>query len=289
MSGRALASRAAGGDLSEILPRVDPRRRTRILGILNLTPDSFHDGGIDASIEASLERARDMVGAGADGLDVGAESSRPGAQPVSADEELSRLLPVLERVVELGVPVSVDTVKASVAREALAAGATIVNDISALSHDPGMAEVCAEAGAAVVLMHMRGNPRDMHTRTDYEDVVAESVHHLEERIEAAVAAGIPERRILVDPGIGFAKTAEQSLEILRRLPEYGVLGRPVLLGASRKSFLSRFSEGGTESRLESTLAAGVVGILGGARVLRVHDVGEHVRVARVTEAVEGSR
>jgi dihydropteroate synthase len=179
-------------------------------------------------------------------------------------------------------------VKASVAREALARGASLVNDVSALTCDPEMAAVCAEAGAPVVLMHRRGSARNMQELATYDDVVTETIRFLEERMEFAIRSGIPERRILVDPGIGFAKTAEQSLEILRRLPEYHALGRPVLLGASRKSFLSRFSEEGSGSRLEGTLAVSVVAILAGVSILRVHDVLENVRAARVTEAIRGA-
>ena len=279
---------AAGIDpLGHLLPRRDPLRRTRLLGVLNLTPDSFYDGGRDASPEAAAGRAGRMVAAGADALDLGAESSRPGAEPVSEREELNRLLPVLERVMELGVPVSVDTVKAGVARRALAAGAAIVNDISAFQIDPDMAAVCAEAGAPVILMHMRGSPRDMQTRTDYDDVVSEVVRHLEERLEAAVKAGIPETNVLLDPGIGFAKTPEQSLELLRRLPELCALGRPVVVGASRKSFLSRYSGEAAADRLPGTLAAGTLAVQRGAHVLRVHDVDEHARVLRTAEAVLG--
>jgi len=273
--------------LREIIPRRDPERRTRLLGILNLTPDSFHDGGIDSSTEESVGRARAMVEAGADALDLGAESSRPGAEPVPETEELRRLLPVLERVVEFGVPVSVDTVKSGVARRALRAGATLINDISALTADPALAEVCAEAGAAVILMHMRGRPRDMQRRTDYTDVVSETIRGLEERMETAVRAGIPERRVLLDPGIGFAKTAEQSLEILRRLPEYAVLGRPLVVGASRKSFLRRYSGETTAERLPGTLAVTALAVRAGAHVLRVHDVRENAAAVRTAEAVLG--
>lgn len=274
--------------LEPLIPRRDPLRRTRLLGVLNLTPDSFFDGGKDAAPEGAVARARAMVAAGADALDLGAESSRPGAEPVDERQELARLLPVLEQVVELGVPVSVDTVKAGVARRALAGGARIVNDISALTADPGMASVCAEAGAAVILMHMRGSPRDMQTRTDYDDVVDEVARHLTERLEAAVRAGIPEERVLLDPGIGFAKTAEQSLAILRRLPELVAIGRPIVIGASRKSFLSRYSGKAAADRLPGTLAVGALAVQRGARVLRVHDVDEHARAVRAAEAVLGA-
>jgi dihydropteroate synthase len=272
-------------ELRDIIPQRDPPRRTRLLGILNLTPDSFHDGGRDSSVEDSVARARVMVEAGADALDLGAESSRPGARPVSEREELDRLLPVLERVVELGVPVSVDTVKAGVARRALQAGATIVNDVSALSFDPLMAEVCAAEGAAVILMHRRGGPGDMQSLTAYQDVVGEVLSYLEKRVAFAAGAGIPPRRILVDPGIGFAKTAEQSLELVGRLAEFRALGRPIVLGASRKSFLSRYSGKDTAERLPGTLAVTALAVLAGVSVLRVHDVAENAAAARTAEAV----
>jgi dihydropteroate synthase len=275
-------------DLQGIIPRRSDRR-TRLLGILNLTPDSFHDGGVDASVADTVRRARRLVEDGADALDLGAESSRPGAAPVPEAEELRRLLPVLEAVVELGVPVSVDTVKAGVARRALRGGARIVNDISALAHDPEMAGVCAESGASVILMHMRGSPRTMQTRTDYADVVGEVRAHLERRIEHAVRAGIAESRILVDPGIGFAKSADQSLELLRRLGELRALGRPVVVGASRKSFLSRYSGKETEDRLPGTLAVTALAVRDGADVLRVHDVKENAAAVRTAEALAERR
>ncbi|MGQ0722222.1 MAG: dihydropteroate synthase [Candidatus Eiseniibacteriota bacterium] len=276
-------------ELRDIIPPRDPQRRTRLLGILNLTPDSFHDGGRDASVEDSVARARAMVEAGADALDLGAESSRPGAAPVSEREELDRLLPVLERVVELGVTVSVDTVKAGVARRALQAGATLVNDVSALSSDPAMADVCAEAGAAVILMHRRGRPQDMQSLADYDDVVGEVLRYLEGRLRAAIRSGIDERRILVDPGIGFAKTAEQSLEVVSRLGELRSLGRPVVLGASRKSFLSRYSGKETTERLPGTIAVTALAVLAGVEVIRVHDVAENAAAARTIEAVLSRR
>jgi dihydropteroate synthase len=272
-------------DVAAIWPAREPARRTRLLAILNLTPDSFHDGGRDASVEAAIRRGRALVDAGADGLDLGAESSRPGAAPVSEDEELARLLPVLEGVRELGVPVSVDTVKSRVAERALAAGASIVNDISGLRADPEMGAVCARAGCPVILMHMRGSPRDMQSRTDYDDVIAETRRFLDSAVESAVAVGIAEERIVLDPGIGFAKTAEQNLEILRRLDEYSESGRPILVGASRKSFLGRFGGRDSDDRLEATLAVSAWAVARGASVLRVHDVVENLRVVRATEAI----
>jgi dihydropteroate synthase len=276
--------------LRDLIPRAEPGRRTRLLGILNVTPDSFHDGGIDASADDSAERARRMVDEGADALDLGGESSRPGALDVPEARELDRVLPVLERVVGLGVPVSIDTVKSGVAREALRRGATIVNDISAGTHDPAMLGACAEAGAGVILMHMRGRPREMQALAEYDDVVEETKRFLAERAEAAVRAGIAASRILLDPGLGFAKTAEHNLAILAGLSEYADLGFPIVVGASRKSFLSRYSDGaGATDRLEATLAVSSAAVLAGARVLRVHDVRANRRAVAAVEAILEAR
>ncbi|MFN8178165.1 MAG: dihydropteroate synthase [bacterium] len=271
--------------LARLVPRREPSRRTRIVGILNLTPDSFHDGGVDPTPLAAVARARAMVEAGADAIDLGAESTRPGAEPVSAARELERLLPVLEGLCNLGVPLSVDTTKAEVAAHAIESGAAIVNDVSGLTADPEMAAVCASTGAGLVLMHRRGDPRTMRSLTDYDDVVDETRRFLADAMERAVRAGVDAERIVIDPGLGFAKTADQNLEILRRLGEYRPLGRPVLVGASRKSFLARFDAPATEDRLEGTLATTVLAVLGGASLVRVHDVLENRRAILVTEAV----
>ncbi len=276
------------GDLDAWLPSREPGRRTRLLAVLNVTPDSFHDGGEDPTPLAAVARAERFVADGADALDLGAESTRPGADPISADEEWKRLRPVLERLPELDVPISVDTMKADVADRALEAGATVINDVSGLAHDPEIADVVAARGAALVLMHMRGDARTMQSMTDYRDVVAESVHFLEEAVDRAVRAGVPESRIAVDPGLGFAKTADHNLEILRRLPEYLALGRPVLVGASRKSFLARYDAHDSEDRLAGTIASTTLAVLGGAGIVRVHDVRENRRAVLVTEAVLGS-
>jgi len=281
---------AAGAALRGLLPRADPDRRTRLLAILNLTPDSFHDGGADASADDAAKRAERLVGEGADALDLGGESSRPGADGVPEAVELDRVLPVLERVADLGVPLSVDTVKAGVAREALRRGATIVNDISGATADPAMLEVCADAGCGLILMHMRGKPRDMQAHARYEDVVGETKRFLAERAEAAIRAGVSPGRILLDPGLGFAKTADHNLEILARLSEYHDLGFPIVVGASRKSFLSRYSDGDdSDDRLEATLAVTAAAVLAGAQVLRVHDVRANRRAAAAAEAVAAAR
>jgi dihydropteroate synthase len=256
------------------------------MGILNVTPDSFSDGGLYRSRDAALRRAEEMVREGAGMLDVGAESTRPGAVAVSAGQELERLLPVLEALRQaVPVPVSVDTRKAEVAREALAAGAELVNDISALD-DPEMARVVAETGAGLVLMHMRGTPETMQLDPRYDDVVGEVGEELRVGLDRAVAAGIDPERIVVDPGIGFAKTGAHNLELLSRLSELGSLGRPVLLGVSRKAFIGALLGGaGPTERAVGTAAACVVGLLQGARIFRVHDVRVVREALAVAEAI----
>jgi dihydropteroate synthase len=275
-------------ELDGLIPRRDPHRRTRILGILNVTPDSFHDGRAGATPDEAASRARRMVEHGADAVDVGAESTRPDARPVTEAEETARLLPVLQRLRDLGVPVSVDTTKARVAQASLAAGARIINDVSGLQRDPEIADVCAEAGAALILMHMRGVPGTMRSLATYDDVVAETIRFLGAAVEEAVRRGVPERHILVDPGLGFAKTAEHNLEILRRLGEYRALGRPLVLGASRKSFLAAYDGESTADRLAGTLATSTIAVLAGVDVLRVHDVRDNRRAILTTEAVAAS-
>jgi dihydropteroate synthase len=282
----ALEAEPAG--LGRLVPRRDPGRRTRLVGILNVTPDSFHDGGRDRDARDSLLRARAMVEAGADALDVGAESTRPGAGPVDARRELERLLPVLALVSGLGVPISVDTTKAEVAARALDAGATLLNDVSGLTRDPEIAAVCAAKGAGLILMHMCGTPQTMRGLARYDDVVAETKRFLADAVERAVRAGVSADRIVIDPGLGFAKTAHHNLEILRRLPEYLELGCPILVGASRKSFLAPYDAPDSGDRLEGTLATSALAILGGASLLRVHDVRENRRAVLVTEAILGA-
>jgi dihydropteroate synthase len=257
------------------------------MGILNVTPDSFSDGGeIHGDPGRALARARAMVDAGAALLDVGGESTRPGAARVSVDEELARVLPVIEALVrELPVPVSVDTRKAAVARAALAAGAAIVNDVSGLAHDPGMAAAVAEGEAGLVLMHMRGEPADMMERAVYGDVVREVARELGAAVAAARAAGIAGDAIVIDPGIGFAKTAEHSLTVLKRLAELSALGHPILVGPSRKSFLGKVLDAPLAERVAGTVAACVVAYGAGARLFRVHDVAPVVQALRVAEAI----
>ncbi|MDA8099241.1 MAG: dihydropteroate synthase [Nitrospiraceae bacterium] len=265
--------------------------RTHIMGILNVTPDSFSDGGQFGTTDRAVIHAREMARDGADIIDIGGESTRPGAAPLPEDEELRRIIPVIKQVTaETALPVSVDTYKAPVARKALEAGAAIVNDISGLRFSPDMARVVADHGAAVVLMHIKGTPRDMQQNPVYDDVVAEILGYLEESIGIATAAGIPRDRILIDPGIGFGKTVEHNLAILARLDEFRALGCPIVLGTSRKRFIGTVL-GITEprERIEGTAATVALGIERGAHVLRVHDVRPMVRVARMTDAIVKSQ
>jgi dihydropteroate synthase len=246
----------------------------QVMGIVNVTPDSFFDGGLYLDARAAIDHGLALERAGATILDVGGESTRPGANPVPEDEELRRVLPVIEglRARDSGAQLSIDTSKAPVARAALAAGATLVNDVTALRGDPGMAEVIAAAGADCCLMHMLGEPRTMQRDPRYGDVVSEIKAFLEQRLSIAVAAGVAEERILVDPGIGFGKTTEHNLELLRRLDEIVALGRPVVIGTSRKSFLGKITARPVEDRIAATIATNLVAYQRGARVFRVHDV-----------------
>ena len=265
-------------------------RRTLVMGVLNVTPDSFSDGGAhfftsDRAVDA-IEAGRAMAAAGADIVDVGGESSRPGAEPVGVDEERRRVVPVVAALADEGVVVSVDTTKAAVARDAVAAGASIVNDISAGCFDADLIPTVAELGAGYVLMHMRGNPTTMQQEARYGDVVGEVFDFLGDRLAACSEAGLDHERIALDPGIGFAKTAAHNLELLRRLREFTSLGRPLLMGASRKSFLGTIT-GVTDpaERVDGSLAAAVISVTGGARIVRVHDVAETARAVRVADAV----
>jgi dihydropteroate synthase len=263
-------------------------RRTLVMGILNVTPDSFSDGGAFLEPDAAVERAKRMLAEGADLVDIGGESTRPGADPVPVEEEVRRVVPVVARVVrETGGVVSVDTRKARVAEEALAAGAEIVNDVSALRDDPRMADVVARMGCGVVLMHMQGDPKTMQRDPRYGDVVADVTAFLRERGRAAFHAGVLDEAIVYDPGLGFGKTYEHNLVLLRRLPELvRALGRPVVVGPSRKSFVGT-ALGGVppDARLEGTAAAVAAAVLGGASVVRVHDVAAMTKVAKVADAI----
>ncbi|HEX3911794.1 MAG TPA: dihydropteroate synthase [Solirubrobacteraceae bacterium] len=254
----------------------------RLMGIVNATPDSFSDGGRFLDPRKAVDHALALIDQGAAILDVGGESTRPGAEPVAAAEELGRVLPVVEGIASAiadaeadtgGAQISIDTSKASVARAALAAGASLVNDVSALRADPEMASLVAESGAECCLVHMQGEPRTMHRDPHYEDVVDEVKAFLQERLEFALSAGIEERHVLLDPGIGFGKTVEHNLALLARLAELAELGRPLVIGTSRKSFLARVAQAPPDSdRLAGTLATNVLALERGASVFRVHDV-----------------
>jgi dihydropteroate synthase len=271
------------------------------MGVVNVTPDSFSDGGLFLDPGAAVAHGLQLVEEGAEILDVGGESTRPGAEPVAAEEELRRVLPVVEgfAAVASGAVISIDTSKASVARATLAAGATLVNDVTALRGDPEMAGVVAQGGAECCLMHMLGEPRTMQRRVggpQYEDVVDDVKAFLEQRLAFAVGEGIGEERVLLDPGIGFGKTLEHNLQLLRRLPELAALGRPLVVGTSRKSFIGRILAGGVESepadvadRLPGTIATCVLAYERGASVLRVHDVAPVRAALEVTAATLSAR
>jgi dihydropteroate synthase len=261
--------------------------RTLVMGILNVTPDSFSDGGRYLCAEAAIARGEAMAAEGADLIDVGGESTRPGASPISAQEELDRVLPVISGLAaRVAIPISIDTTKAEVATAAVGAGAAMVNDVSAMTFDAGMADAVARLGVPVCLMHMRGEPRTMQIAPTYGDVVSEVRDWLAARVEAAVAAGVRPERIVVDPGFGFGKTVEHNLTLVRRLREIASLGYPVLLGVSRKSTIGAALGGAPpDERLEGTAAAVAIGIANGAAIVRVHDVREMVRVVRVADAI----
>lgn len=259
---------------------------TKIMGIVNVTPDSFSDGGAFLDPGRAAAHAELLVDRGASLIDVGGESTRPGAPEVSSREEAQRVIPVLREIGRrVSVPISIDTTKAAVARAALDAGATIVNDVSGMRLDPKMPRLVAASGAGVVLMHMRGRPRTMQSRTDYEDVVKDVLYELSSMVESAIEAGVEASRIVVDPGIGFAKTAAQSLLLLKRLDVLATLGRPILVGPSRKSFIGAVTGAPVENRLSGTIASVVAAVLGGARIVRVHDVPEAVQASAVADAI----
>jgi dihydropteroate synthase len=257
-----------------------------VMGIVNVTPDSFSDGGQFFAADAALEQGLTLVREGASVVDIGGESTRPGSELVTLDEELRRVLPVIEALAgSVGVPISVDTMKAGVARRALAAGAAILNDVSALRYDPEMVDVVAESGAPVCLMHMQGMPKTMQEDPRYDDVVDEVLAFLEERMAFALARGVREEQIMVDPGIGFGKTVAHNLALLDGLDRFTALGRPILLGASRKRFLGAILGTEPSGRAIGTVATTVIGYLAGAHIFRVHDVKPNFEALRVALAV----
>jgi dihydropteroate synthase len=256
------------------------------MGVINVTPDSFSGDGLAGDVDAAVRQAAEFVEAGVDFFDVGGESTRPGAEPVPAEEEIQRTVPVIVRLrAKFPTPISIDTSHAATARAALEAGAHLVNDITGLRGDPDMAAVVAGFGVPVVLMHIQGTPRTMQQNPTYDDVVEDVRTYLQESIALATAAGIARDRIIVDPGIGFGKTVAHNLQILRRLGELRTLGCPVLVGTSRKSFLGKILDRPVTDRLEGTAASVAIAIAHGADLVRVHDVKEMVRVVRVADAI----
>ncbi|HEX5801774.1 MAG TPA: dihydropteroate synthase [Azospira sp.] len=260
--------------------------RPLVMGIVNMTPDSFSGDGLGGSTERAIQHARAQLAAGADLLDLGAESSRPGAQPTSLDDELRRLLPVLEALAGCGVPLSVDTYKPEVMRAAIAAGASMINDIYALRM-PGAVDAVAASDCGVCLMHMQGEPLTMQQHPVYDDVVGEVRHFLAERVAAMDAAGVARNRIVLDPGFGFGKALEHNLALLRHLPAAGVRDLPLLAGLSRKSMLGQITGRAVDERLPASLAAALLALEGGARILRVHDVAATRDAVAVWSATRG--
>jgi dihydropteroate synthase len=262
-------------------------KKMLIIGVLNVTPDSFYDGGRYNNSKQAVERALQMVEEGADIIDIGGESSRPGSNPVEEKEELERVVPVIKKLADkINVPISIDTYKAGVAERAIDVGASMVNDISALRMDEKMANVVRSRGVPVCLMHMQGTPRNMQKNPRYKDVVSEIFAFLKERIEFCEQAGIDIERTIVDPGIGFGKTVLHNLEILRNLDQFKSLGRPIMIGVSRKSFMGKVLQLEPEERLEGSLASTVWCMMKGASILRVHDVRETKRAVTMVEAIE---
>lgn len=267
---------------------LDLSSRTHIMGILNVTPDSFSDGGKFFQPGQAIEHGIQMAEDGADIVDIGAESTRPGAKPVAADEELRRIIPILEGLLkQVAVPISIDTYKSSVAETALEAGAQMINDISGLRFDPQMRHVIAKYRVPVVIMHIKGEPRNMQQHPYYGDLIGEISGYLAESIQLAEEAGIQREKIIVDPGIGFGKRLMDNYEILRRLDEFQKLGCPILIGPSRKSFIGKVLDLPSDQRLEGTIAAVAIGIQHGAHLVRVHDVKEISRACRIIDLLVG--
>ncbi|HUO76188.1 MAG TPA: dihydropteroate synthase [Thermodesulfovibrionales bacterium] len=261
------------------------------MGILNITPDSFTDGGLFFRRDSAIEHGLRMVEEGADIIDVGGESTRPGSEPVEYEEEVRRIIPVIDALAKrIKVPISIDTYKADVAKRALDAGASIINDISGLRFDPGMPKVAAECRVPIVLMHIKGTPKNMQVNPEYEALIPEIVDYLRISIKLAIDSGVREEMIIVDPGIGFGKTFEHNLEILRNLHEFTLLEKPLLVGPSRKAFIGKILGNASSSeRMEGTAAAVAISIMNGANIVRVHDVEEMGRVARVADAIKSGR
>jgi len=259
--------------------------RTHIMGVLNVTPDSFSDGGKFSNLEKAVSQALKMTDEGADIIDIGGESTRPGSQPVSLEEETKRVIPVIEALAKkIQVPISIDTYKSQIAQKALEAGAELINDISGLKLDSEMAKLVAKYNVPVIIMHIKGTPQNMQENPYYENVTKEIRDYFEERINFADSTGIKEENIILDPGIGFGKRFEDNLAILKNLKEFKKLDRPLLVGLSRKSFIGKILDLPVEERLEGSLGALAYSIMQGANIARVHDVKESVRVAKIVDA-----
>lgn len=266
----------------------DFSKKTYVMGILNVTPDSFSDGGAYSNCAAAVGQGLQMVEDGADIIDVGGESTRPGSDPVTVEEELKRTIPVIEALAgRIKTPISIDTYKAEVARQALKSGASMVNDVSGLRADSGMAKVVAEYGVPVVIMHMKGSPKDMQVNPVYEALIPEIIDYLRISIRLALKFGVREDMIIIDPGIGFGKTMEHNLEILGNLEDFTCLQKPVLIGASRKAFIGKLlGDAGPLKRINGTAATIAVSIMNGANIVRVHDVSEMAGVVKVADAIK---
>jgi len=261
-------------------------KRTLLMGVLNVTPDSFSDGGLFFDKETAIVRGLKMVEEGADFIDVGGESTRPGSNPLGLDEELRRVIPVIESLAkEVDAPISIDTYKSTVAKKAIEAGAQIINDISGLHLDPSLSQVAAKEDVPLVLMHIRGNPETMQKNIHYESLFSEIIQYLKDSIQRAESAGVDPEQIIIDPGIGFGKTVEDNLLILKNLQEFKILGKSLLLGTSRKSFIGKILNADVTERLEGTPSSIVVGVLNGAHIIRCHDVLQAKRAIAIADAV----
>ena len=266
----------------------DFSKKTYIMGILNVTPDSFADGGLYFDKSSAIERAYQIVEEGADIIDIGGESTRPGSEPISIKEELKRTIPVIEAISKkIKVPISIDTYKSEVAKVALDAGASMVNDISGLRFDPKMTDVVSEYKVPVVIMHIKGKPQDMQQNPVYEALIPEIIDYFRVGMKTAISAGVSEDKIIIDPGMGFGKTFDHNLEIINNLREFTFLEKPILVGSSRKAFIGKIlGDAPATERLEGTAAAVAISIVHGANVVRIHDVKEMVKVAKVADAVK---
>ncbi len=265
----------------------DFSEKTHVMGILNVTPDSFSDGGYFCDIRTALTHVERMINEGADFIDIGGESTKPGAKPVPLEEELKRVIPVITEIKKnFFVPVSVDTYKADVAKRALDAGADMINDISAMRFDPEMKKTVADAGVPVILMHIKGTPRDMQKNPKYDCVVTEIFDYLKEAVDEAEAAGIKSKNIIIDPGIGFGKLLDHNTEILKKLSEFKALRKAIMIGVSRKSFIGQLTGADATDRLNGSTAANVVSVINGANLLRVHDVKETIHAIKIAEALK---